>query len=340
MGMRPLTGSQTLKATLSKTLMRRRSNPWIHRWSRPLIGSIAILGAIITGYLTINKFLDSSPVCTSNCESVLNSPYAKVLGLPLSLFGFLAYASMATFALAPLAVDAEEKRSLRTTLEDRTWLLLFAGSTAMLLFSGYLMYVLAFDLKTVCYYCIASATFAATMFVLTLLGRTWDDVGQLFFTGVVVAAVTLVGTLGIYAPINSANADAGGSYSLGPASGQAFFTITDTSGPAEVELARHLKNIGAKMYSAYWCPHCYEQKKIFGVQALKDVPSIECAPEGKNPQTELCQQVAPKIEKETGQKFGFPTWEINGKFYSGQKPLDELAKISGYQGPTNFKNSF
>jgi uncharacterized membrane protein len=40
----------------------------------------------------------------------------------------------------------------------------------MLLFSGYLMYVLAFDIKVVCYYCIASATFATAMFVLSPFG--------------------------------------------------------------------------------------------------------------------------------------------------------------------------
>src|SRR4028119_1082341 len=84
---------------------RRQSTPWIHRWSRPLIGAIAVLGALVTAYLTAVKLSGNSAACpTSGCEQVLSSPYATVFGLPLALFGCLAYTSMAIFALAPLAV--------------------------------------------------------------------------------------------------------------------------------------------------------------------------------------------------------------------------------------------
>ncbi|KAM3092666.1 vitamin K epoxide reductase family protein [Phormidesmis sp. 146-35] len=318
-------------------MIRRRSTPWIHRWSRPIIGAIATLGAIITGYITATKLFGGEVACPAGgCDLVLSSPYATVFGLPLALFGFLAYASVAVLSLVPLAVSAENNKSLRTSLDNWTWLLLFAISTAMLLFSGYLMYIMAFELKTICYYCIASALFATALFVLTLVGRSWQDIGQLFMIGIVVGMVTLVGTLAVY----SAPTAKAGEYTIGPANGQAFFTVKDTSGEAEIKLAQHLKNINAKMYSAYWCPHCYEQKKLFGAEALQYLPSIECAEDGKNPQANLCREIAPKVEKETGRGFGFPTWEINGKFYAGQQPLEELAKASGYDGPRNFKNSF
>ncbi|NJR52172.1 MAG: vitamin K epoxide reductase family protein [Leptolyngbyaceae cyanobacterium CSU_1_3] len=317
-------------------MTRRRSIPWIHRWSRPIIGAIATLGAINTGYIAATKLFGGQTACPAGgCDVVLSSPYATVFGLPLALFGFLAYVGVAAFALVPLAVNSEANKSLRTNLENWTWLLLFAGSTAMLLFSGYLMYVMAFELKTICYYCIASAIFAAALFGLTLVGQEWQDVGQLFLVGIVVGMVTLISTLAIYAP-KAANA---GEYAIASGSGQVFFTVKDTSGEAEIQLAQHLKKTGAKMYSAYWCPHCYEQKKLFGVEALGDLPSVECAADGKNSQTALCQEIAPKVEKETGRGFGFPTWEINGKFYAGQQPLEELAKASGYNGPRNFKNS-
>ncbi|MGV0027261.1 vitamin K epoxide reductase family protein [Phormidesmis priestleyi] len=318
-------------------MIRRRSTPWIHRWSRPIIGAIATLGAINTGYITATKLFGGEVACPAGgCDLVLSSPYATVFGLPLALFGFLAYGSVAALALLPLAVNSENNKSLRTSLENGTWLLLFAISTAMLLFSGYLMYVMAFELKTICYYCIASALFAMALFVLTLVGRSWQDIGQLFMIGVVVGMVTLVGTLAVY----SAPTAKAGEYAIGSASGQVFFTVKDTSGEAEIKLAQHLKSINAKMYSAYWCPHCYEQKKVFGVEALQYLPFVECAEDGKNAQPSLCQEIAPKVEKETGRGFGFPTWEINGKFYTGQQPLEELAKASGYDGPRNFKNSF
>ena len=51
---------------------------------------------------------------------------------------------------------------------------------------------------------------------------------------------------------------------------------------------------------------------------------IECAPDGRNSQRELCE--AKKIE-------GYPTWEIQGQLDSGVKPLAKLAEASGFQGP-------
>ena len=327
-------------------MTRRRSTPWIHRWSRPLIGAIAILGALNTGYITYTKFLGGEVTCpTSGCEQVLSSAYATVFGQPLALFGLMAYLGMAILALVPLAINAESQKSLRLKAENWTWLLLFLGATAMLLFSSYLMYimftqfVIPFGWKSLCFYCVASATFAAAMFGLTLVGKAWEDVGQLFFSGIVVGMITLVGTLGVYAHIGK---PVEGAYNIAAGSGQVFFTVQDTSGEAEIELAKHLKNIGAKMYSAYWCPHCYEQKKVFGVEALQQhlIPFIECAADGTDAQPALCQEVAAKVQKATGKGFGFPTWEINGQYYAGQQPLTELAKLSGYKGPSNFKNSF
>lgn len=309
---------------------RRRSTPWIHRWSRPIIGAIALLGAINTAYLTITRLTNSSTVCpTSGCEQVLASPYATVFGQPLSLFGFLAYIGMAILALAPLAVKADEQKQLRAKLENWTWLLLFAGATAMLVFSGYLMnimvtkFVVPLGAKGICYYCIASALFALSLFVLTLLGRSWEDTGQLLFTGIIVAVVTIVGTLGVYAPINAPQtAQDTGVGEVGP-------PVTTVSSTAEIELARHLTKTGAKMYGAYYCSHCYDQKQLFGKEAAKEIPYIECIQGGRNAKPEQCQSAG---------ITGFPTWEINGKKYAGTQSLEELARLSGYTGPTNFTN--
>ena len=35
-------------------MKRKRSIPWIHRWSRPLMAGIASVGAAVTGYLAIS----------------------------------------------------------------------------------------------------------------------------------------------------------------------------------------------------------------------------------------------------------------------------------------------
>ncbi|MEM9904746.1 MAG: vitamin K epoxide reductase family protein [Cyanobacteria bacterium P01_D01_bin.44] len=304
---------------------RRQDNRLIYRWSRPLIGAIATVGALGTGYLTVIKFMSGDAACpTSGCDQVLSSAYATIFGLPLTLFGCLAYLSMVTLALGPLLINPDQSKELRQKLETWSWLLLFVGATGMMVFSGYLMYILSTELKAACLYCIASAAFTALMFLLTVVGRNWDDRGQLVFTGLIVAVVALVATLGVYAPVNAPNS------TIANASGEVGPPVTNTSGEAEIALARHLKDVDAKMYGAYWCPHCHDQKQLFGQQALADMPYIECAPDGKSSQASLCQSVAGIT--------GFPTWEVNGQFLSGTQTLDELAQASGFSGPQDFKN--
>ncbi|MGF1602470.1 MAG: vitamin K epoxide reductase family protein [Thermosynechococcaceae cyanobacterium] len=323
-------------------MSRRRSKPTsaLHRWSRPAIGAIATLGAINTAYLVVTRLTETEAACpTDGCKQVLSSPYATVFGQPLALFGLIAYIAMAVFALGPLVINPSEKKQLRADLEDKSWLLLFLGSTAMMLFSFYLMYIMVTKFvipvgpEAVCVYCIASATFATLMFLFTILGHAWNDIGQLLFSGLIVGLITIISTLAIYAPIGQPVADA---YNLTSAKGDVAFSITEQSGEAEIELAKHLKSVGAKMYGAYWCPHCYDQKKLFGVAALSEMPYVECAPDGKEAKPQDCQALFTKIEKETGEKAGFPTWEVKGKYLFGSQSLQELAQASGYNGPKKF----
>jgi len=314
-------------------MSRRRSIPWIHRWSRPLIATIAGLGALTTAYLTVVKFSQNPAACpTEACDLVLSSPYAEIFGQPLALFGLLAYISMLIFALAPLAVDSAKNKELRNKLENTTWLLLLVGAIAMTVFSSYLMYLLAFELKALCIYCLASALFSLTLLVLTIIGRTWEDIGQILFTAIVVGMITLIGTLGAYAGVNGGAATApSGQVAVRPVTQPTpgvGWEITTVSGASEIALARHLTEIGAKEYVAWWCPHCHEQKSLFGKEAYEEITHIECAQDGANPRPDLCK--AANIES-------FPSWEIKGKLYPGVKTLNELADLSGYTGDRNFK---
>jgi hypothetical protein len=110
---------------------------------------------------------------------------------------------------------------------------------------------------------------------------------------------------------------------------QIGWEITATSGKAEIALAKHLAKKGVKIYGAYWCPHCYEQKQLFGKQAWAIVPHIECAEDARdNPQPKVCTKAGIK---------GFPTWKIRGKLDAGVKQLAQLGKLTGYQGNTDFK---
>ncbi|MDJ0555559.1 MAG: vitamin K epoxide reductase family protein [Microcoleaceae cyanobacterium MO_207.B10] len=297
----------------------KRSKPWIHRNSRFIIGSIATVGAIITAYLAIKKLTGGIVACpVAGCDKVLESPYAVVFGLPLALFGFIAYAGMGTMAVAPWLINPDSQKELRSKLENWSWLLMFVGGVSMTLFSSYLMYLMVFEIKSLCIYCIGSAICSLALFILASIGRDWEDIGQLVFTAIIVGMITVVGTLLVYAPINSPNAGQ-----------QNIYGITTTSTPAKVALAEHLTEVGAKMYGAYWCNHCKDQKQLFGQEAVSKLSYIECDANGKNPQPNLCTEAGIK---------GYPTWDINGKFYEGLVSLENLAKLSGYQGSTNFDN--
>ncbi|MGB2926842.1 MAG: vitamin K epoxide reductase family protein [Limnothrix sp.] len=325
-------------------MVRRRSQPWIYQWSRPIIGAIAILGFCLTTYLTLTRILGGEVACgtdaaATSCGDVLSSPYATVFGLPLSLFGAIAYLAMAGFALVPLAISPETNKKLRKKLEEWTWLFLLMGATAMTIFSGYLMSILFTKIGGFCLYCVTSAAFSLSFLALVLLGRLWDDIGEVVLTGFVVAIVTVVGTLGVYSSIeqnlqasvpvyNEAGKEiirTAPPKSPQPPSG---WKVTTTSSPAEISLAEHLTEIGAKKYGAYWCPHCYEQKQLFGPEAFAKIDYIECAEDGENPQPDLCAQA--NLE-------GFPTWDVNGERYSGTQALEKLAEASDYEGSTDFK---
>jgi uncharacterized membrane protein len=336
-------------------IKRKTANPWIYRWSRPILAAIASLGLVLTAYLTVLKLSGNEAVCPiQGCSQVLNSPYAEIFGLPLSLFGAIAYLGMAILAIAPLVFHSlsqstedkltEEKpedlktiesKNLEQKLLDWTWLLLLTGGVGMTIFSSYLMYLLAFKIQLPCTYCIASAFFSLSLLIVTIFGKKWKDVGQLWLIGLIVAMLSLVTTLGIFAQVEK-NAALGrnGSPSniILPPTGRPIngigWEITSISGAAEIELAKHLTAIGAKEYVAWWCPHCHEQKMLLGREAVAEINQIECDPAGKNPKPQLCQ--------ESGIR-GFPSWQINGQIYGGIQSPEKLAEISGYKGDRNFR---
>lgn len=66
-------------------MLRYRQQSWLQKKSRFLIGAIAIVGLILTLYLTISKMAGGSVACDASqgasggCNSVLDSPYAYPL---------------------------------------------------------------------------------------------------------------------------------------------------------------------------------------------------------------------------------------------------------------------
>ncbi|GIU68879.1 MAG: hypothetical protein KatS3mg002_0115 [Candidatus Woesearchaeota archaeon] len=86
------------------------------------------------------------------------------------------------------------------------------------------------------------------------------------------------------------------------------------------DFAKCLTEKGAKMYGAYWCPHCNNQKEMFG-DSVKYITYVECAVEGQ-PQVQTPECIAERIA-------GYPTWIINGERYPGEQTLQTLSKLTG-----------
>ena len=56
----------------------------------------------------------------------------------------------------------------------------------------------------------------------------------------------------------------------------------------------------AKMYGLYWCPHCLEQKEMFG-ESFHYVPYVECAIKGSSELAPHCKVAGAKL---------FPSWQF------------------------------
>ncbi len=88
------------------------------------------------------------------------------------------------------------------------------------------------------------------------------------------------------------------------------------------DFARCLNNHDVKMYGAYWCPHCSDQKALFNA-SFKYVNYIECGLPGT---TSQLQQVC----TDAGIKH-FPTWQFPpmGERVEGEIPLGDLSLRTG-----------
>lgn len=95
---------------------------------------------------------------------------------------------------------------------------------------------------------------------------------------------------------------------------------TNTGPSVNDDFAKCLSAKGAKMYGAFWCPHCKDQKASFG-NAWQYVNYIECStPDGKD-QLSVCKDA--NIQ-------GYPTWEFaDGSRLVGQVSMQELSLKTG-----------
>lgn len=258
---------------------------------------LGVIGMLLTSYLTWTHWTGNSVKgCTvgGGCDIVLSSQWSTLLGVPTSAWGFLAYATLAAIAFV--------KRV------DRHWWAAWGVAFFGLLYSAYLTTVSLTVLHAACPYCLTSLTLMTVIFALVTYQRpralpnfNWG--GWLAKTAPVAAAIIIVLHLNYIGILGDAP------------------KAEDLQTRA---LAIHLAQSGAKMYGAYWCPHCQEQKRFFGESASR-LPYVECSPNGQNAaQAAECQSMGVQ---------SYPTWFINGKKIEEVMTLQQLADASGFKGP-------
>ena len=133
-----------------------------------LLVVFTFLGVLDASYITYEKFTGQVPTCTVQfihfkCAAVLNSPWASVGPVPLSLLGVAFY--MTFFVLAVLFyLGKEEFVVAHISLPSDVVLATFGCFGA--LFSLYLILVMAVILQAWCLYCVLSALTCLTLFLL------------------------------------------------------------------------------------------------------------------------------------------------------------------------------
>lgn len=261
----------------------------------PLLG-LALVGIGLTAYLTIAAWNEQAVAgCTagSGCDVVLNSRWSKLFGLPTAFWGFLAYSSLAAIAFI--------KRS------DLHWKLAWAVSLLGVLYSIYLTAISFLELKAACPYCLTSLVLMATILGAVTYQRP-PDLARFswrpWLLGTVPVGLLVVLILHLhYAGV--------------------WGSTTTVEEPKMRALAEHLVKSNAKFYGAYWCPHCADQKEMFGSSASR-LPYIECSPFGSGgPQASACSDMGIK---------SYPTWIIDGQRHVGVLTLEELARYSDFKG--------
>ena len=136
-------------------------------WQRTIAGfalAAALTGVAIASYLAVENLQGKTGVCTvvHGCQTVQQSRYGKVFGLPVSVPGLVGYVSLAVLALVVLTGF----RGLRPPAVASGFYVALFG----FLVSCYLTYIEGWVLHAWCIYCIASAS------LMTLLLLLWSTI--------------------------------------------------------------------------------------------------------------------------------------------------------------------
>lgn len=128
--------------------------------SNRIILFLACIGLVISMYLSYSEIIGIAPECSviSGCETVQESEYSHILGVPVAFLGVLFYISLVFASFLRLNIKFEK---LLTKL-------LFLATLIGVLFSAYLTYIELYVIFAICIYCVLSAVVSVLLFFVSL----------------------------------------------------------------------------------------------------------------------------------------------------------------------------
>jgi uncharacterized membrane protein len=123
---------------------------------------LALAGLGVAAYLTIVEARHAPVVCgpVGDCNSVQNSPYSRLFGVPVAALGGAGYAAILVAWLWG--------RARNVWLNEQAPLAVFCISLFGTLFSLYLTYLEPFVIRAVCIWCLASAVLMTLLMLISL----------------------------------------------------------------------------------------------------------------------------------------------------------------------------
>lgn len=106
---------------------------------------LSVVGIAISSYLAYAKLTSNPLICAGNqgCNTVQNSEYSTILGIPLGIFGMAYYFILFTL----IYTDSEIIKKYKSISLWIIW---------GILFSSYLTYLEAFVIEAYCIWCLGS----------------------------------------------------------------------------------------------------------------------------------------------------------------------------------------
>jgi uncharacterized membrane protein len=128
---------------------------------RAFVALVALAGVAVAGYLTYVHYQPDALICTSGggCETVQESSYAELAGIPVALLGLLGYVAV----LVLVAWDSELARTLAAAIA-----LTAAG------FAVYLIVLQAFVIDAWCVWCLVNDLVIVPLLAITTVWRAWS----------------------------------------------------------------------------------------------------------------------------------------------------------------------